>query len=77
MIVNLLFVSALYFSTGVEAIQTLIHSSHTDSMHQPEIICILAGIGLVLNVFCILLIGGSLHHVHVGIFISLFKVLNK
>jgi Co/Zn/Cd efflux system component len=63
MIVNLLFVSALYFSTGVEAVQTLIHSGHTDSMHQPDIICILAGIGLVLNVVCIMLIGGE--HVYI------------
>ena len=67
MIVNLLFASALYFYTGVEAIQTLIHSDHTDYMHQPEVICILAGIGLVLNVACILLIGGEYipHFTHI------------
>jgi hypothetical protein len=29
-----------------------------DSMHQPEIICIVAGVGIVFNCICILLIGG-------------------
>ncbi|EFX86106.1 hypothetical protein DAPPUDRAFT_313112 [Daphnia pulex] len=61
-VVNLLFLSALDFSLVVEAIQTLIHSDHMDSMHQPEIICIVAGVGIVFNCICVLLIGGFTHH---------------
>ncbi|XP_057376266.1 proton-coupled zinc antiporter SLC30A1-like [Daphnia carinata] len=61
-VVNLLFLSALDFSLVVEAIQTLIHLDHMDSMHQPEIICIVAGVGILFNCICILLIGGFTHH---------------
>ncbi len=61
MVVNLLFLFALYFSIVVEVLQTLIHSDHMDSMHNPEIICIIAGLGIVLNGICILLIGGNIH----------------
>lgn len=43
----------------VEAIQTLIHSDHMDSMHRPDIICIVAGVGILLNGVCTLLIGGK------------------
>lgn len=59
-VVNLLFLCALDFSLVVEAVQTLIHSDHMDSMHRPDIICIVAGLGIVLNFVCILLIGGNL-----------------
>lgn len=61
-VVNLLFLSALDFSLVVEAVQTLIHLDHMDSMHQPEIICIVAGVGIIFNCICILLIGGFTHH---------------
>uniref|UniRef100_A0A0P5R0U9 Cation efflux protein/ zinc transporter n=1 Tax=Daphnia magna TaxID=35525 RepID=A0A0P5R0U9_9CRUS len=61
-VVNLLFLSALDFSLVVEAIQTLIHVDHMDAMHQPEIICIVAGVGIIFNCICILLIGGFTHH---------------
>ncbi len=61
--VNLLFLCALDFSLVVEAVQTLIHSDHMDSMHRPDIICIVAGLGIVLNLVCILLIGGNLQKI--------------
>lgn len=59
MVVNLLFLFALDFAIVVEAVQTLIHVAHMDSMHQPEIVCIVAALGIVLNGTCIVLIGGS------------------
>lgn len=60
MVVNLLFLFALYFSITVEVVQTLIHSDHMDPMHQPEIICIVAAVGILLNGVCVLMIGGIL-----------------
>lgn len=61
MVVNLLFLFALDFSLVVEAIQTLIHSDHIDAMHEPEFVCIVAGLGIVVNVICTVLIGGKAH----------------
>ena len=57
--VYLLFLCAFDFSLVVEAVQTLIHSDLMDSMHRSDIICIVAGLGIVLNGVCVLLIGGN------------------
>jgi solute carrier family 30 (zinc transporter), member 1 len=59
MVVNLLFLAALNFSLVVEALQTIVHADHGDVMHYPIPVCILTGVGLLINVVCIVLIGGS------------------
>lgn len=64
MVVNLLFLSALNFSIVVEALQTMVHSQHEhgDVMHHPVPVCILTGAALLVNLLCIILIGGYTNH---------------
>lgn len=57
-----IFLAAFCFSTLVEAVQTLIHIDHQDTMHHPVAVFALAVGGLILNIFCILLIGGYTYH---------------
>lgn len=46
----------------MEALQTLVHIDHQDSMHHPLGVIFLGLAGLVLNGICFLLIGGYTHH---------------
>lgn len=62
MLIAGIFLGAFCFSLIIEAIQTLIHISHKDTMHYPVAIFTLAVGGLILNAFCYLLIGGYTHH---------------
>lgn len=57
-----IFLAAFCFSLLVEAIQTLIHIDHQDTMHQPMAVIALGLAGLVLNAICYVLIGGYTHH---------------
>lgn len=50
------------FSFAVEALQTLIHIDHQDSMHHPVAVILLGAAGIVLNGICFLMIGGYTHH---------------
>lgn len=62
MLIVCIFLAALCFSALVEAIQTLIHIGHQDTMHMPGIVLLLGILGLVLNGLCYLLIGGYTYH---------------
>lgn len=57
-----IFLAAFCFSLLVEAIQTLIHIDHQDTMHHPIAVIALGLAGLVLNAICYLLIGGYTYH---------------
>lgn len=62
MLIGGIFLGAFCFSLFVEAIQTLIHIDHQDTMHYPAIVFVLAIVGLILNGLCYLLIGGYTYH---------------
>lgn len=57
-----IFLAAFCFSLLVEAVQTLIHIDHQDTMHHPTAVIALGLAGLVLNVICYILIGGYTYH---------------
>lgn len=50
------------FSATIEAMQTLAHIHHQDAMHFPIPVLILGALGILLNGFCYLLIGGYTYH---------------
>lgn len=59
MLVVCVFFFSLCFSVVLEALQTVVHISHMDAMHNPMVVLIIGAIGLLLNGFCYLLIGGK------------------
>lgn len=62
MLVVCIFLASFCFSAVVEALQTLSHIHHQDAMHYPIPVLILGAMGLILNGFCYLLIGGYTYH---------------
>ncbi|XP_055856495.1 zinc transporter 10 [Episyrphus balteatus] len=62
MLIVCIFLASLSFSLLVEALQTLIHIDHQDSMHLPVPVLILGFVGLILNGICYLIIGGYTMH---------------
>ncbi|KAL1395944.1 hypothetical protein pipiens_010869 [Culex pipiens pipiens] len=62
MLVVCIFLASFCFSAVVEALQTLSHIHHQDAMHFPIPVLILGALGIVLNGFCYLLIGGYTYH---------------
>uniref|UniRef100_A0A182UK72 Cation efflux protein cytoplasmic domain-containing protein n=1 Tax=Anopheles melas TaxID=34690 RepID=A0A182UK72_9DIPT len=62
MLVVCIFMASFCFSTIIEALQTLSHIHHQDAMHFPAHILVLGAMGLILNGFCYLLIGGYTYH---------------
>lgn len=62
MLIGGIFLGAFCFSLFVEAIQTLIHIDHQDTMHYPAVVFSLALVGLILNGLSYLLIGGYTYH---------------
>uniref|UniRef100_A0A1Q3FL19 Putative zn2+ transporter znt1 n=1 Tax=Culex tarsalis TaxID=7177 RepID=A0A1Q3FL19_CULTA len=62
MLVVCIFMASFCFSAVVEALQTLSHIHHQDAMHFPIPVLILGALGIVLNGFCYLLIGGYTYH---------------
>lgn len=62
MLIVCIFMASLCFSLLVEAVQTLVHIGHQDTMHYPIPVLITASFGLLLNGLCYLLIGGYTFH---------------
>lgn len=62
MLIAGIFLGAFCFSLVVEAVQTLIHIEHQDTMHLPVAVFSLGVGGLILNLFCYLSIGGYTYH---------------
>lgn len=62
MLIVCILLAALCFSLLVEAIQTLIHIDHQDTMHHPLAVIIVGAVGLLLNGLAFLLIGGYTSH---------------
>lgn len=63
MLVVCIFLASLCFSIFVEAIQTLIHLDHAgDTMHYPLYVLLVGVFGLILNIFCYIVIGGFTYH---------------
>ncbi|XP_065078006.1 calcium/manganese antiporter SLC30A10 [Ochlerotatus camptorhynchus] len=62
MLVVCIFLASFCFSAVVEALQTLSHIHHQDAMHFPIPVLILGSMGIILNGFCYLLIGGYTYH---------------
>lgn len=70
MLVVCIFLASLCFSIFIESIQTLIHLDHAgDAMHYPIYVLIVGAGGLILNLFCYLIIGG--YTFHQGSFLSI------
>ncbi|XP_055536090.1 zinc transporter 10 [Wyeomyia smithii] len=62
MLVVCILLASFCFSAVVEALQTLSHIHHQDAMHYPIPVLILGSLGIILNGFCYLLIGGYTYH---------------
>lgn len=62
MLIVCIFLASLSFSLLVEALQTLVHIDHQDTIHHPISVLILGITGLLLNGLCYLLIGGYTFH---------------
>ncbi|ODN00619.1 Zinc transporter 10 [Orchesella cincta] len=61
-VANLCFLAALGFSVVVESLQTLFHASHHEKMHYPLPVGVVGVLGLFVNAFTFILIGGYTHH---------------
>ncbi|XP_017476689.1 PREDICTED: zinc transporter 1 isoform X1 [Rhagoletis zephyria] len=62
MLIVFIILASLSFSLVVEALQTLVHIDHQDTMHLPVIVMVLGFFGLILNGLTYLLIGGYTMH---------------
>ncbi|KAH8410815.1 hypothetical protein KR222_011214, partial [Zaprionus bogoriensis] len=69
MLIVFIILASLSFSLVVEALQTLVHIDHQDTMHLPIPVMMLGCVGLVLNGLTYLLIGG--YTLHQGSFLHL------
>ncbi|KAI8117296.1 Zinc transporter 10 [Lucilia cuprina] len=69
MLVVCITLASLSFSLLVEALQTLVHIDHQDSMHLPFYVMILGFVGLLLNFFTYFAIGG--YTLHQGSFLHI------
>ncbi|EDV97698.1 zinc transporter 1 [Drosophila grimshawi] len=69
MLIVFIILASLSFSLIVEALQTLVHIDHQDTMHLPIPVLILGLVGLILNGLTYLLIGG--YTLHQGSFLHL------
>ncbi|XP_052848744.1 LOW QUALITY PROTEIN: proton-coupled zinc antiporter SLC30A1 [Drosophila gunungcola] len=69
MLIVFIILASLSFSLVVEALQTLVHIDHQDTMHLPIPMMMLGFVGLVLNGLTYLLIGG--YTLHQGSFLHL------
>ncbi len=56
---SLAFLGSLSFATSIEALQTLAHSGHLDTMHQSFWVGVLAGCHFVAWIVVFVLIGGE------------------
>ena len=55
---SLVFLFSLCFATMVEALQTLFHTDHLDTMHHPEWVLILAGADIAVWLVALTAFGG-------------------
>ncbi|KAH8361648.1 hypothetical protein KR084_012307 [Drosophila pseudotakahashii] len=69
MLIVFIILASLSFSLVVEALQTLVHIDHQDTMHLPIPVMMLGFVGLILNGLTYLLIGG--YTLHQGSFLHL------
>lgn len=69
MLIVCITLASLSFSLLVEALQTLVHIDHQDSMHLPIHVMILGVVGLLLNGFTYFVIGG--YTLHQGSFLQI------
>lgn len=69
MLIVFIILASLSFSLVVEALQTLVHIDHQDTMHLPIPVMMLGCVGLILNGLTYLLIGG--YTLHQGSFLHL------
>lgn len=69
MLIVFIILASLSFSLIVEALQTLVHIDHQDTMHLPIPVMMLGCVGLILNGLTYLLIGG--YTLHQGSFLHL------
>ncbi|KAH8350904.1 hypothetical protein KR067_003719 [Drosophila pandora] len=69
MLIVFIILASLSFSLVVEALQTLVHIDHKDTMHLPIPVMMLGFVGLILNGLTYLLIGG--YTLHQGSFLHL------
>ncbi|XP_002069019.2 zinc transporter 1 [Drosophila willistoni] len=69
MLIVFIILASLSFSLVVEALQTLVHIDHQDTMHLPIEVMMLGFVGLILNGLTYLLIGG--YTLHQGSFLHL------
>jgi len=61
-IASLVFLFSLCFATMIEALQTLFHTDHLDTMHHPEWIMVLVGGNLAVWLVSFFVIGGYSYH---------------
>ncbi|XP_012522395.1 zinc transporter 1 isoform X2 [Monomorium pharaonis] len=71
MLVCCVFLASFCFSLLMEALQTLVHIDHLDEMHHPLPVLCIGVSGILLNVFCYILIGGFTFNQ--GIFLHVTK----
>lgn len=75
MLIVCITLASLSFSLMVEALQTLVHIDHQDSMHLPVHVMILGFVGLLLNGFTYYVIGG--YTLHQGSFLRINNANGK
>ena len=59
---SLVFLFSLCFATAIEALQTLFHNDHLDTLHHPDWIIFLLAANLLVWVVALLTLGGYSHH---------------
>jgi len=59
---SLVFLFSLCFATAIEALQTLFHNDHLDTLHHPDWIMFLLAANLVVWAVSLLSLGGYTHH---------------
>ncbi|KAI4497782.1 hypothetical protein M0802_007108 [Mischocyttarus mexicanus] len=58
MLICCILLASFCFSLVVEALQTLVHIDHLDEMHHPVAVFCIGVVGIFLNIFCYIIIGG-------------------
>jgi len=61
-IASLVFLFSLCFATFIEALQTVFHNDHLDTMHHPEWILLLLAVNLAIWTVSLIVIGGYSYH---------------
>ena len=59
---SLVFLFSLCFATAIEALQTLFHNDHLDTMHHPEWIMLVSGVNILLWTVSFFCVGGYSYH---------------